>query len=119
MTRGLFVVVRVEVSATGPEVVETADTRVLSKHRRYDSFGISSTGQAEPGFVSSVDVVFEVDPADIDDLTLEIYPLEVVSGYAQHSRIHLGITRRNAGQWRAAGQNQVVETLEFPTVRAI
>ena len=117
-TAGLFVVVQVDVAATGAETLPPASTRVLSRDRRYDNFSHLSTGKAEPGFVSSIDAVFEVDPADLADLTLELYPLELVSGYTQHIRIHLGITRDNAEQWRAAGQNQAIETLE-PSVRAM
>jgi hypothetical protein len=118
-TPGLFLVVRVEVAATGTELVRTMDMRLFTRDRRYDSFSHSSTGQAEPGFVASVDGIFEVDPADLADLTLELYPAEVVSGYTQHTWIHLGITPGNAEQWRAAGQNQVVETLDLPSLRAI
>jgi hypothetical protein len=116
-TPGLFLVVRVEVAATGAELIRPVSTRLLTRHRRYDSFSHSSTGQAEPGFVSSVDAIFELDPADLIDLTLELYPLEAISGYTQHTRIHLGITPDNAERWRAAGQNQIVETLDLPSVR--
>ena len=119
VTAGLFVVVRVEVAATGPELVRPAGLQVLTENRRYDSFGHSITGQAEPGLAATDDAIFEIDPADVTDLTLEVYPRETVSGYTQHTRIHLGITPGNAGQWRAAGQNQTVETLDLPVVRAI
>jgi hypothetical protein len=111
-TPGLFVVVRVEVAATGAELVRPATMRILTEDRRYDSFASSSTGEAEPGFAASADGIFEVDPADLADLTLELYPLEAVSGYSQHVRIHLGITPGNAEQWRAAGQGQIVEISE-------
>jgi hypothetical protein len=118
VTPGLFVVVRVEVAATGPELIRPKDLRVFTKNRRYDDFGNTYTGQAEPGFASSMDAVFEVDPADLADLTLELYQVESVAGYAQHGRIHLGITRGNAEQWRAAGQEQTVETLQL-SMRAV
>jgi hypothetical protein len=118
-TPGLFVVVRVEVAATGRETVRAQDTRVVTKRRRYDSFSASLTGEAAPGFATAEDAIFEVDPADLADLTLELDPGELVSGYAQHTRIHLGITRGNAERWRAAGQHQVVEILTVPSVRGI
>jgi hypothetical protein len=109
VTPGLFVVVRVEVAATGSELIRPKDMRVLTRNRRYDDFGNTYTGQAEPGFASSTDAVFEVDPADLADLTLEVYQVESVAGYAQHARIHLGITRGNAEQWRTAGKDQTIE----------
>jgi hypothetical protein len=117
-TPGLFVVIRVDVAATDAELVSPATLRVLTDDRRYDSFANSSTGKVEPGFVISTDAVFEVDPADLANLTLELFPLEAVSGYSQHTRIHLGITPGNAEQWRAAGQSQVVEIVE-DSVRAV
>jgi hypothetical protein len=118
-TPGLFVVVRVEVAATGPNTLRAQDLRVITKRRRYDSFSAFLTGEAAPGFATAEDEIFEVDPADLADLTLELYPGEVVSGYSQHTRIHLGITRANAEQWRAAGQNQVVDIFTAASVRGI
>jgi hypothetical protein len=116
-TPGLFLVVRVDVAATGAKLIRPAKMRLLTRKRRYDTLSDSSTGQVQPGLVSFVDAVFEVDPADLADLTLELYPLEIVTGYTQHTRIHLGITPGNAAQWRAAGQNRVVQTTDLPSVQ--
>ena len=118
-TPGLFVVVRVEVAATGAETLRAQNTRVVTNRRRYTDFSASLTGEAAAGFATAEDAIFEVDPADLADLTLELYPGELVSGYAQHTRIHLGITRSNAERWRAAGQNQVVDILTVASVRGI
>lgn len=108
-TTGLFVAVRLEVAATGPAGIRAYDTRLLSGERSYANVGPLALGAVEPGFAEVRDVVFEVDPARIDDLTLELAPGEVLSGYAEQARIHLGITPDNAEQWRAAGRDQTVE----------
>ena len=117
-TPGLFVVVRVQIAASGTKPLPSFDARVLTGDRRYQSFGLFGTGKTEPGLEASVDAVFEVDPATIDDLTLEVYPFELVSGFSQNVRIHLGITPGNADEWRAAGRDQVIEPAER-TVRGI
>jgi hypothetical protein len=117
-TAGLFVVVRVQIGATGTKAVSSPDARVLSGDRRYARFRPVGAGITQPGFETSVDAVFEVDPAAIDDLTVELYPVELVSGFTQRVRVHLGITPGNADQWRTAGRDQVLEPAES-TVRGI
>jgi hypothetical protein len=117
-TPGLFVVVRVQVAAIGTKPVGGFGARVLSGDRRYDGFGLLNTGRTEPGFEASLDVAFEVDPAGIDDLTLELYPFEVITGFHGNVRVHLGITPDNAGEWRAAGRDQSITTTDR-TVRGI
>jgi hypothetical protein len=109
-TPGLFVVVRTEVAATGPRKLPGYSARVLTGSRRYDALSGSNLGNVPPGFSSAQDLVFEVDPAVLADLTLELAPAELLTGYPEHARIHLGITPDNAEAWRAAGQDQVVET---------
>ncbi|MDN5761278.1 MAG: hypothetical protein L0H41_03020, partial [Microlunatus sp.] len=49
---------------------------------------------------SEEQLIFEVDPAQIDDLSLEIWAMGVVYGFYQRARIHLGITPENADRWR-------------------
>jgi hypothetical protein len=117
-TPGLFVLVRTEASATGPREVPGYNARALTGSRRYDALSGSNIGNVPPGFSSIQDLVFEVDPAALADLTLELAPAELLSGYPERARIHLGITRDNADAWRAAGQGQVVDTRE-PTSRGI
>jgi hypothetical protein len=111
-TPGLFVVVRLQIAATGTKSVPTFDGRVLSGNRRYQAFEFLAGGHTEPGLAASLDAVFEVDPATLDDLTLELYPVELVSGFTERARIHLGITPGNAEQWRAAGRDQIIELAE-------
>jgi hypothetical protein len=45
-------------------------------------------------------------------LTLELSPVELASGFTQHTRIHLGITPDNADEWRAAGREQQITSTE-------
>lgn len=114
-TPGLFVAVRLEIGATGAERIKTFNARLLSGDRRYTTWGSSVAGLVDPGFEESLDVAFEVDPATLHDLTLELDPAEVLSGYPQHVRIHLGITPENAEQWRAAGREQTIELADRST----
>ena len=117
-TPGLFVVVGTEVAATGPRTLPAHTARVLTGSRRYDALSGSDVGNVPPGFSSATDLVFEVDPAVLADLTLELAPAELLTGYPEHARIHLGITGDNADAWRAAGRDQVVEPRD-PTSRGI
>ena len=98
-TPGMFIAVTVSQAATGSKRLETSEARLLGKDVRYDS----------PGFETSVDIVFEVDPSRIDGLTLEIWPSEFISSYQQRVRIDLGITTANAEQWRTAAKDRGIE----------
>jgi hypothetical protein len=117
-TPGMFVTVTVTGAATGPEDLTLTETRLLSKQVRYDGYKSLGGLIASPGFQTSVDEVFEVDPAQIDDLTLEMWPTESISGYQEHVRIKLGITADNAEQWRAAAKGRGIE-VSRETTRAI
>ena len=112
ITPGLFVVVRVEVAATGERKLPGYNARVLTGSRRYDAFTARTVGNVPPGFATEQDVVVEVDPAVLADITLELDPSELLTAYPEHARIHLGITEENAEAWRAAGRDQVVETVD-------
>ena len=108
-TNGLFVVVRVALAATGPTKLSLMSSKLLAApDRTYANIGLANGVTAEPGFLTTTELTFEVDPAHLDDLTLTLSPLEIVSGYQQQVQIHLGITLGNAADWRAAGQGQVI-----------
>ena len=106
-TDGMFVAIRVTGAATGPRPLELNAARLLSGDVRYEGYHLSSGVSAEPGFQTTTDVVFEVTPALIDDLTLEIGSNEVLHGYQQRVRIKLGITPANAEQWRTAAKGLI------------
>ena len=61
----------------------------------------------------------EVDPAQIDDLTLEIWHQRVVHAYHQRGRIQLGITADNSEQWRRAAHDRDVELRFDPAAEAL
>jgi hypothetical protein len=107
ITDGMFMVIRVTGAATGPRPLELNAARLLSGDFRYEGYQSSSGVHAEPGFETTVDVVFEVAPAYIDDLTLELGSNEVLRGYQQRVRIKLGITPANAEQWRATAKGLI------------
>jgi hypothetical protein len=117
-TPGMFVVVTVTAAATGSKDLKLTDAQLLSKQVRYDEYETLGGLIATPGFQISSDTVFEVDPAQIDDLTLEMWPRESISGYQEHVRITLGITADNAEQWRASAKDRGIE-VSRATTRAI
>jgi len=118
VTPGLFVVVRTEVAATVPRELPSYNARVLTGSRRYDALSGPGLGNVPPGFSATADVVFEVDPAVLADLTLELAPADLITAYPEYARIHLGITEDNAEGWWAAGRDQVVEPID-PKSRGI
>ncbi|MEN2590837.1 hypothetical protein, partial [Acinetobacter baumannii] len=75
----------------------------------YRAYSTSVGLSVPPGFVETTEVAFEVDPARIADLTLNLEPTEIVSGYQQHAQIHLGITAANAADWAAGAEGRTVE----------
>ena len=108
-TPGAFVVVRVTLAATGTREVLYSDSRLLTRGPRVYEELESQTVRAAPGFSERLDFVFEVDPTAVEDLTLELRRLEIISGFQQRARIHLGITPANAADWRAAAAGRSVE----------
>ena len=100
---GMFVAVAVTGAATGPRELSLGSAELVSKEVHYKTYGLTSVSAA-PGFKTSTDIVFEVDPARIEGLTLEMWRNEVISGYQQRVRIPLGITTANANQWRDAAR---------------
>lgn len=117
-TEGLFVAVRVALGVPTRDRVTINGSQLVTQQRTYETW--SSGGLvANPGFSESKDLVFEVDPAQIDDLTLELWSSGVVSGFSQRARVHLGITAENAAQWRAAGEGTSIEPDVNGTVTAL
>lgn len=108
-TPGLFVVVQVRITATGNRDISLTTPQLLtSDGRTYVPYS-SNLLKAVSGFQTTADVVFEVDPSRMNDLTLQLWEGETVFQYPQRARIHLGITPANADQWRAAGRDQTLE----------
>jgi hypothetical protein len=116
-TAGMFVAVSVTGAATGPKPLELLKARLLSGEVSYEGFELSAGVKAEPGFQSSVESVFEVDPTQIDDLTLELRSNEIISGYQERVLIRLGVTPATAEQWRAVSEGVLEPAAD--TTRAI
>jgi hypothetical protein len=108
-TTGMFLLLRVRLANRDAlENVGLTKSRLLSGQRIYDPYESLSNIAADPGYVATADFLFEVDPEQIDDLTLEIWSQGIVSGYHDRARIHLGITADNADQWRDAAKDGLI-----------
>lgn len=106
-TSGLFVVMRITVATTGTKKLHIGKGSVVTRDRTYGSWS-SVSFLPDSGFSTAREVVFEVDPAQIDDLTLWLEPGSIVYQYESHIAVHLGITAANADGWRAAGQGRAL-----------
>lgn len=101
-TSGMFVLVTATLAVPGPAKVILNRAQLITATRTYDSWTYTNSLAADPGFQVQDQLVFEVDPAQLDDLTLEIWSSGLVYGFYARARIHLGITPDNAAQWRQA-----------------
>ena len=115
---GMFVAVAVTGAATGPRELSLGSAELVSKDVHYKTYGLTSV-VAAPGFKTSADIVFEVDPPRIEGLTLEMWRNEVISGYQQRVRIPLGITAANANQWRDAARGWGIDVSLSNSTRPI
>lgn len=113
-TQGLFVVVDVTVRATGRDKVRVASSRLRADGgvTYLPTLGVGSTVVADPGFETSRDLVYEVDPTRIDDLTLELWDQGLTYRYYQRTQTPLGITSGNAGAWVEAGTGREVVAVD-------
>ena len=118
-TPGAFVVVRVTVAASGTAELLYNDSRLVTRGPRVYSAFTSQSLVAAPGFSEAMDYVFEVDPRAIEDLTLELWRLEIINGFQARVQVHLGITADNADQWREAAVGRSVEIDTNATTRAL
>lgn len=118
-TPGMYVVVRVAARATGQETLPLNHLQLRAEGVTYLS-GEDESLRPAPGFEESRDVQFEVDPAHIDDLTLEAWGTQgFVEGYSEHVRVPLGITSGNADAWRRAAQGTQVDYVVPSVVRGL
>jgi hypothetical protein len=118
-TQGLFVVVDVAVQAVGRDAVVVADSRLRAQAGATYLPAFDPIVRAEPGFETSRAFVYEVDPARLDDLTLELWDEDFVYRYYQRTQTPLGITSANAGQWAQAGRGRTVAVASAPVTKAL
>lgn len=117
-TSGMFVMVEATLAVPGRQAVRLENSQLITRSRTYDNWSGSALA-AEPGFRQRTELVFEVDPAQIDDLTLEIWHQGIVHAYHQRGRIQLGITADNSEQWRRAAHDRDVELRFDPAAEAL
>jgi len=117
-TRGMFVLVRARLEVPGPRKVYLNSAHLLTDDRTYNQW-TSNSLSADPGFAQEQELVFEVDPAQIDDLSLEIWASSTVHGFYQRARVHLGTTAENAEQWRLAARGRELEPDGSDTMEAL
>lgn len=117
-TTGMFVAVRVSLAVPSNKRVSLNRSRLVTQTRTYDTWTNTSVA-AEPGFQTTSDLAFEVDPAQIDDLTLELWNGGVVEVMPQRARIHLGITPANADQWRRAAVGRDLDPEPYGSTEAL
>lgn len=117
-TQGMFVVVRARLEVPGPQRVSLNSAHVITRDRTYDQWS-SNALRADPGFAQEEELVFEVDPAQIDDLSLEIWAASTVQGFYQRARVHLGITADNADQWRQAAEGRELQPASSGATEAL
>lgn len=117
-TQGMFVVVRARLEVPGPQKVSLNSAHVITRDRTYNQWS-SNTLRADPGFAQEEELVFEVDPTQIDDLSLEIWAASTVQGFYQRARVHLGITADNADQWRLAAGGRELQPASSGATEAL
>jgi hypothetical protein len=117
---GLFVVVRVTVQATGRDKITVADSQLQAGGRTYTPVETTTfLVSADPGFQSSDDVAFEVDPGSLAGATLTVWDGGFVTRYEQRVQAPLGITSANAERWATAGRESEVTLASQPETRAL
>ncbi|MBA8793654.1 hypothetical protein FHX74_001259 [Friedmanniella endophytica] len=97
-TKGLFLVIGVQLDAPGQEAAVTLAT-VEGDGRTYKPYS-SFTLTADAGYRSRADLVVEVDPAHLTGLSVGLSKLEIIHGLQQRALIALPITDPNVEQWR-------------------
>lgn len=117
-TNGMFVMIEVTLAVPGRQAVRLDNSQLVTETRTYDNWSGTALA-AETGFRQREELVFEVDPAQIDDLTLEIWHGGVVTVYHQRARVHLGITADNSEEWRRAAHGRNLELAATPAAEAL
>jgi hypothetical protein len=119
-TKGLFVVTTVTLSATGRDALRVSSSRLLASDgvTYLPAFSLASV-KADPGFETTQDLVFEVDPTRIAGATLELWDQGIVFRYFVRTQTPLGITAANEAQWADAGRGRTVDVVTRGTTQAL
>lgn len=104
----LAVMLRVEAPGTKYTVGGLGGVSLHADGQTYSVFGPNETITAEAGFVSTGELLFEVDPRHIAGAYLELFHDEPIYVTPQKVHIRLGITRQNAAQWVASAKGRTL-----------
>lgn len=118
-TPGMFVAARVTAAAPGAKRLVLGSAQLTRGDRTYLPYSALTRLHVDPGFESTQDYIFEVDPSRIDGLSIELWEGEIVSGYHQRVTVPVGITTRNAGQLRIVGRQPISEPQIYASTRAL
>lgn len=117
-TDGMFVVVTIVAAAAGRDRLSFGNAALVSGDTHYDAFASIDDVRADPGFQTTAELVFEVDPRRLDDdAALELHPNEIVSGYQELLHIRLAEDATVAG-WAAQARDRTLE-IASPAQRAV
>ena len=117
---GMFVQIQIDLAnPTGTDKAILGRSRLLSGDRVYNTYESLTNIGADPGYGETTDFLYEVDPNQIDDLTLEIWSQGFLSGYHDRVRVHLGITAENADRWREAAQGGQLTERRISSTRVL
>lgn len=119
-TPGMFVLVRVQlVNRNALEKVTLTKSRLRTEDRIYAPHEALTSISATPGYVGTAEFLYQVDPQQIDGLTLEIWSQGIVYGFHDRLRIPLGITAENADRWRAAAEGTALSRVKYSQERVL
>lgn len=108
----LGVTLRVEAPGTQYTIGALGGALLHASGRTYSVFGPNVPLTVDAGFVSTAELLFEVDPQHIADAYLELFDDQSISVTPQKVHIRLGITQQNAGQWAAAAKGRTLSVAE-------
>lgn len=116
---GVFVVVPVEFAAPGRSGLTVRAELAVGPRRYLPDLGTTSLA-ADAGFVTSGDLVFEIDPADVaQGMTVRYVLAELVSGYSGRLETDLGVDRAAAEELRSELVGQTVTYRSVSTTRGL
>jgi|GEM_PF-4305007 hypothetical protein len=110
VSKGMILAVKVRVEAPGQKYT-LGGLSGISLHtadRTYSVFGPNTAITAEAGFVSTGEVLFEVDPQHIAGAYVELYNQEIIHVIPDKIHVRLGITADNADRWAASARNRTL-----------
>lgn len=110
-TSNLFLVITAQLAA--PRLKTSLGSATLVQGSLTYSDYTDATLNPAPGYVSTADFIFEVDPSRLTGLKLQIAEVEIIHGIEARGVVDLGITGANAARLQA-GRGQTVTARQYP-----